>query len=290
MSGLRLYDLRNGYVDLLIWLTNHGRSRVSRGLSSVALTGVTLEFPDPTQVMLPLSVNRRINARLAAVEALQLAAGTFDADLLRRAAPSYVDVMVRPDDLMYGAYGPRLRRQLDQVYHELRDDPGSRRTVLSIWREEDLTHDGDRPCTLSTQFQVEDGRLELIVTMRSNDVWLGTPYDIFIWSQLQASYARQLGVAVGKYVHQVGNLHLYDRDREAADMLVKCRPDEPVPADYPRGVVAVHEADYPSEVARRLLDGTHSDEEAYANPWYVYQLARLGVTRRHLVRDVEEDA
>jgi thymidylate synthase len=280
VSTIVLDDLRNGYVDLLVWLTTYGQRVTSRGLSTVELTGVTLEFPDPTRVMLPIGVNRNVNLRLAAVEALQLLSGTADADLLLRAAPSYHEVLVRPENLTYGAYGPRLRYQLDNVISVLRREPGTRRAVLTIWREDDLTHDGDRPCTLTLQLLARRGQLELVVTMRSQDAWLGVPYDVFMFSQLQESLAAHLGLEPGRYAHHVGSLHLYDRDREAAGMLLKCAHDRPGPVDYPRGVLTTQSSDYPTEVAGRLLDGTFGDDEARLNPWYLRQLAQLGVVRR----------
>lgn len=276
MSELVLHDLRGGYVELLSWLLDGGDPVIGRDGLTVERTGVTLTFPDPTQVLLPLGVNRRINARLAAVEALQLVSGTFDAVLIQRAAPTYTRVLESPDSLERGAYGPRLRYQLEQVYVELRDRPTSRRAVLSIWNEEDLYHAGDRPCTLSLQFLLRERGLELHVTMRSQDAWLGVPYDVFMFSQLQLSLAHQLGVGVGRYVHHVGSLHVYARDRDAAGMLVACPVDRPRPADYPTGVLPARVGDRFTETAVALVEGSFSEAEARANPWYVRQLAELG--------------
>lgn len=276
MTRILLPDLRNGYVQLVTELLDRGSRVTSRDMGTVELTGVTVEFPDPTGVMLPAGVNRKVNARLAAVEALQLLSGTCDGELLKRASPSYADVLVRPEDVAYGAYGPRLRRQLDAVYHELRRDPGSRRAVLTIHREDDLTHDGDHPCTLSAQLLVREGRLELIVNMRSWDFWLGVPYDVFMWSQLQRSFARQLGVDVGRYVHHAGSLHVYDRNREAVGMLTQVV--DGATTGEPPGVVAPP-GDL-TDVAARLLTGDVSEHEAAANPWYVRHLVQLGVTGR----------
>lgn len=285
MTTITLDDLRNGYVQLGVELLRRGERVTSRGMDTVELTGVTVEFPDPTGVMLPVGVNRRVNTRLAAVEALQLLSGTCDGELLRRAAPSYSEVLVRPENVAYGAYGPRLRHQLQAVYHELRRDPGSRRAVLTIYREDDLLHDGDHPCTLSAQLLVRRGRLELVVNMRSWDYWLGVPYDVFMWSQVQHSFAHQLGVDVGRYVHHTGSLHVYDRDREAVGMLVMCPSDRPAPVDYPAGVVPFADGDTFDESAERLLLGDFGVSDTPVNPWYVRQLADL-----HVFGDVTEEA
>lgn len=286
MTYVDLGDLRNGYLELVEEVVDHGVPVTSRGLATRELTTATYSFADPTGVMLPVGVNRRINARLAAVEALQLLAGDGDPALLLRASPSYVDVLVRPDELTYGAYGPRLRQQIDAVYHELYAHPDTRRAVLSIWREEDLTHDGDRPCTLSLQFLVrqraDDGEdeLRLIVTMRSQDVWRGTPYDVFMFSQLQLSLAHQLDVAAGRLTFHVGSLHAYETDVVATQQLVRCPDDRPAPTDYPRGVLSTSPlTEYPTEVAEALIYGAARPSDAARNPWYVRQLIALGVTQ-----------
>jgi thymidylate synthase len=286
MNVIDLSDLRSGYVELVDEVVNHGDPVTSRGIATRELTAVTYSFADPTGVMLPIGVNRGINTRLAAVEALQLLSGNGDPELLLRASPSYTDVLIRPEELTYGSYGPRLRRQIDAVYHELYAHPSTRRAVLSIWREEDLTHDGDRPCTLSLQFllrqRVEDGEDELrvIVNLRSQDVWRGVPYDVFMFSQLQLSLAHQLGVAVGQLTCHVGSLHVYETDLVAAHQLIRCTDDRPAPVDYPRGVLSSSPlTEYPTEVAEGLINGSARPADVALNPWYVRQLVALGITQ-----------
>lgn len=274
MRMIQLDDLRDGYVDLVNCVDAYGRSVTSRGLATRELVGVSIEFLEPAGVMLPIGVGRAVNGRLAAVEALQLMSGTGDVSLLYRASPNYSDVLVRPDHAEYGAYGPRLRYQLDSLVELLRREPDTRRAVLVIWREDDLTHDGDRPCTLTLQFLIRDDALHMIVTMRSQDVWLGVPYDVFMFSQLQRSLARQLGATVGPYVHNVGSLHLYDRDLERSRRLVYA--SGALPVDLPHGVASGPD-DVFTETATRLVEGEFDVADAQRNSWYVRQLSRLGV-------------
>jgi hypothetical protein len=75
----------------------------------------------------------------------------------------------------------------------------------------------DIPCTLSIQFFIRDGRLHCVTTMRSNDIWLGLPYDIFCFTCLQRLIAEALKVPTGFYIHQAGSLHLYARNAEKMD-------------------------------------------------------------------------
>ena len=73
---------------------------------------------------------------------------------------------------------------------------------------------------LSFQFLIRDGALNCIVTMRSSDVWLGIPYDIFTFTQIQNCYAGELGVTRGFLSLQMGSSHLYDSNSDAAEKLL----------------------------------------------------------------------
>lgn len=234
---LRLRDLRRGYLDLANEVRLVGRPVIVRGLGTHELTGVTLRFDDVTRPMLPVGVGRRVNTKLAAVEALQLISGTIHPELLVRASPHYAQVLVNPGDLTQGAYGPRTRNALRRVVELLWRDPTSRQAVLSIWRDEDLTTVGDRPCTIGLQFLVRDDRLQLHTWMRSQDCVLGIPYDLFMFTQLQLTVAAVLGLSPGSYHHHVTSLHIYDRDLAVVDELHE--PDnKPLLDELPAGVLS----------------------------------------------------
>lgn len=269
---IKLPDLRNGYVKLVRWLMETGGRIESRGGATIEHTGVTIQVDDPTAYMLPVGVNRGVNVRLAAIEALQLMSGNGDAELLRAASPQYSDVLINPDDLTYGSYGIRTRFQVEHIWRELYNHPESRRAILSIWREQDLTHDGDRPCTLGIQFLIRNDALEAHVYMRSNDVWLGTPYDVFMFTQLQLSLAKQLDVGVGKYVHHIGSLHIYERNFEAASRLRTSDTLEPI-GDYPSGIVTVDgDQEIFTDVANYIIEGSANEAEVAANAWYALRV------------------
>ena len=70
----------------------------------------------------------------------------------------------------------------------------------------------DLPCTISLQYLIREGALHCIVYMRSNDLWLGFPYDVFCFTAFQTKLAMELGVKLGTYTHIAGSLHLYERN------------------------------------------------------------------------------
>lgn len=290
-TDLVLNDLRRGYARLLDEVLDSGVGERARDLPVIELTGVRLTFPDPLASLLPVGVGRGVNLKLAAVEALQVIAGESRADLLRRAAPTYETVLVEPSDLDYGAYGPRLAYALGDCLELLRADPGTRQAVAAIWRPDDLEHNGDKPCTIFLQFLVrpndaDEDSLELYAYMRSQDVWLGVPYDVFTFSQLQHTLARALRLPAGRYVHHATSLHLYGRDIRRAQFLVDHVDDSEVDAlldpDLPLGVVSPSDDVTGFEVASYLLDygdanqvTTASTAERDANGWYTKRLAEL---------------
>jgi hypothetical protein len=123
-----------------------------------------------------------------------------------------------------------MMTQLFSVIETLQTSPETRQAVLSIWHPMDAyevakARRKDIPCTLSLQFLVREGRLNLIVTMRSNDIWLGLPYDIFCWTTLQAFIAEELGLGMGWYQHQAGSLHLYEYNYIDAKIAVDIEPE-----------------------------------------------------------------
>ena len=106
--------------------------------------------------------------------------------------------------------------QWEMVKELLKRDPNSRQAVIHIKEPRDLVKrpSKDVNCTISLQFLIRDDKLDMIVTMRSNDLWLGLPYDLFNFTCMQIQMAMELGVGIGTYYHNAASLHLYERDVE----------------------------------------------------------------------------
>lgn len=164
------------------------------------------------------NTRRQLSPAYAAAETLWYLSGESSVKMLARYAPSYKNY-ADENGLAYGAYGPRVMPYLPKLTAEMKRAPMTRQGVISIWRPDDLDAAGrtpDMPCTLSHQYVLRDGALHMIVTMRSNDVWKGMPYDIFAFTCLQRVVAAHLNARVGLYHHRVGSMHLYSRDANKA--------------------------------------------------------------------------
>ena len=124
--------------------------------------------------------------------------------------------------ILFGAYGPRIlnmrggTNQLENIISILKLKSCSRQAVIQLFNAEDINREHkDVPCTSTMQFLIRSNRLEMITTMRSNDVYLGLPHDVFCFTMIQEFVARKLNVGLGTYRHFVGSLHLYDHNRSA---------------------------------------------------------------------------
>ena len=114
------------------------------------------------------------------------------------------------------AYGYRIFHQFgfnqwEHVKKLLRADPLSRQAVIHI-KDPNPGYTRDMPCTVSLQFFIRENKLYMITNMRSNDIWMGFPYDVFSFTALQVKMAMELGVEIGTYTHIAGSLHLYKRN------------------------------------------------------------------------------
>ena len=103
----------------------------------------------------------------------------------------------------------------------LKNDVNSRQAVIHIKEARDTVNNPtkDLNCTIALQFLLRDNKLDLITTMRSNDIWLGLPYDLFNFTCMQIQMAMELGVDVGTYYHNAGSLHLYKKDFEKLEAM-----------------------------------------------------------------------
>lgn len=194
-----------------------------RGMATTEVLGAHLCPTDPRRRLIDLPPVRVINPAFAVAEALWILSGSDDPWIFQynRALTRYTD-----DGRLQGAYGPRMRRwrdrvdQLDQVRRLLTRDPDSRQAVIQLFDpERDTRGHRDVPCTLGYRFFLRAGRLHMHTTMRSQDLWLGFPYDVFAATLLQELLAGWLGVDLGEYQHYVDSLHLYAKHVEAAASL-----------------------------------------------------------------------
>jgi len=101
--------------------------------------------------------------------------------------------------------------QLGYIVGLLKDNPETRQACISIYDgKEHPDYKTDTPCTYAVQFTILHGRLDMCVTMRSNDLWFGFCNDQYCFSKLQKMVSNELNIEPGVYYHFAHNMHLYN--------------------------------------------------------------------------------
>ena len=123
--------------------------------------------------------------------------------------------MADKDGNVNSNYGWQWQRnsQLDNIVAMLKQNPKTRQAAISIYDAKEI-NDGyyqyDTPCTYAVQFTIVNDKLNMCVTMRSNDLWYGFCNDQYCFSRLQLMIADRLEIRLGTYFHFAHNLHLYN--------------------------------------------------------------------------------
>jgi thymidylate synthase len=211
--GQTLDDVMRSVVEEIQLLGE--RINPSKG-GCMELTGVLLEVTDPRARLSRTETRGKPFSCLG--ELCWYMAGSNELEFISYYLPysEYAN-----GDVVLGGYGPRLFNwygldQLANVTELLRKKSASRQAVIQLFDARDIA-EGHKsiPCTCSLQFMIRRDALHLVTYMRSNDVFLGLPHDVFSFTMIQEIIARTLSVELGSYKHVVGSLHLYDYNRKA---------------------------------------------------------------------------
>ncbi len=198
-----------------------GETSAPRGIRTRELFNAQLDILQPWCV--PFAVEGRVfRDFIGAAEAVQLVGGFSDPAWMVRHVKAF-DVFREDDGSFHGAYGLRIAGHLGNIVSLLEKDPDSRQAVLSVYASDKdiwIVPPKDVPCTQGIQFLVRGGKVHMRVTMRSNDVWLGLPYDIIQFAALQGAVAAALDLPMGRYCHSVGSLHLYERNTSRVQAII----------------------------------------------------------------------
>ena len=175
---------------------------------------------------------RKLNHNFMTGEAWWILDGRNDV----RSLAKYMGKIERYSDdgvRFFGAYGPKIVDQLSYCIKILVEDRDTRQSCLTIWRQ-NPPFSKDIPCTVSLQFFLREDRLYTVANMRSQDIWLGLPYDAFNFSAISFFVCLSLRKILAQPTLRLGELyvnaasrHLYSTDEEEALKVSKCSiPDD----------------------------------------------------------------
>lgn len=189
------------YKTLIDCVQETGCDVEVRGFRTKEILTARVRFPAGQRI-----VRKGTNAALGYMELLQLLAGTFDAEALKRVAPKANHSLFTPQM----AYGPRIAPQLPQVLLELQQDPETRQAVIYVGKPFEMPD--ARPCTETIQFLIRRGELLTVVNMRSWDLVKGLTYDMVMFGGLALAAGAIIGVPAGAVLVSAGSAHVYDYD------------------------------------------------------------------------------
>lgn len=270
MATLESSTGQNAYPFAVAHVLEHGCERSPRGRKTLDAGFTVIELETPYRA-LAYGTGRNLSSNVAAAEAIQLIGGFSSPELLHRASPNF-QRYTEDNGSFHGAYGRRITNQVPCAIAKLRRDPDTRQAVITLWDSwlDNQVDKKDYPCTVSLQFEIDEGRLVMNTVMRSNDAWLGLPYDLFQFTQLQISVANTLGVLCGTYRHTTLSLHIYEENIDDAVKIHEPDDSPAATAEQPAGVGIFGHSTFIQVMKRaRMLSGRiEASDETDSERWY----------------------
>lgn len=234
-----MHDCTTIWLRTLYSILTNGGEVAPRGekTKEILQNTMAIDMRRPVLTFAP----RKLSYQFMAAEAFWILSGD---NSVAGIAPWNKNIAKFSDDgkTFFGAYGPKLSGQWEYMAAKLIQDNDTRQAGATIWRENPPATK-DTPCTISVFFNIRQGKLNCHVFMRSSDVWLGIPYDVFNFSMLAHKmcatlYAKGLTLDPGTLYLTAASQHLYEQHWKPAEdcCIGLARPQNPTPAMLSRSV------------------------------------------------------
>ena len=184
----------------------------------------------------PLLTTKKLHLKSIIHELLWFLRGETDVRYLNEHGVTIWDEWADKEGNLGRLYGAQWRNwrgadgmhvdQIDKVIAEIKENPSSRRLIVSAWNPAEIDEMALPPCHVLFQFYVNDGELSCQLYQRSADLFLGVPFNIASYSLLTMMVAQVCDLKPGDFVHTFGDLHLYSNHLEQAreQLTRECRP------------------------------------------------------------------
>jgi len=114
--------------------------------------------------------------------------------------------------------------QISQLIEQIKNNPDSRRLIVTAWNPSDIENMALPPCHCLFQFNVANGKLSCQLYQRSADVFLGVPFNIASYALLTMMIAQVTGLEVGEFIHSFGDVHIYENHLEQVNLQLSREP------------------------------------------------------------------
>ncbi len=215
------------YLDFMRHVREYGVQKTDRtGTGTLSVFGYQMRFD--LQAGFPLVTTKKVHLKSIIHELLWFLRGETNIAYLREHGVSIWDEWADANGNLGPVYGKQWRSwptpdgrvidQISQVMRQLREQPDSRRIIVSAWNVGELDQMALMPCHAFFQFYVAEGRLSCQLYQRSADIFLGVPFNIASYALLTHMLAAQCDLEVGDFVWTGGDCHLYLNHLEQADL------------------------------------------------------------------------
>ena len=206
------------YLDLMRHVRDHGIRKEDRtGTGTVSVFGYQMRFE--LAAGFPLVTTKKVHLRSILHELLWFLRGDTNIRYLHDNKVTIWDEWADANGDLGPVYGSQWRSwptadggsidQISQVVEQIRNNPDSRRIIVSAWNVGEIDKMALPPCHAFFQFYVADGRLSCQLYQRSADIFLGVPFNIASYALLTLMMAQVTGLEPGDFVHTFGDAHLY---------------------------------------------------------------------------------
>ena len=206
------------YLDLLRHIRENGTMKSDRtGTGTQSVFGYQMRF-DLSEGF-PLLTTKKVHLKSIIHELLWFIAGDTNIKYLKDNGVTIWDEWADENGDLGPVYGHQWRSwptpdggtidQLSNVVNQIRNNPDSRRMIVSAWNVAEVEKMALPPCHSLFQFYVADGKLSCQLYQRSADVFLGVPFNIASYALLTMMIAQVCGLEPGEFVHTTGDTHIY---------------------------------------------------------------------------------
>jgi thymidylate synthase len=211
------------YHQLLKHILDNGSTKTDRtGTGTISVFGYQMRFD--LQQGFPLLTTKKVHMRSIVHELLWFIKGSTNIAYLKENGVSIWDEWADQNGELGPVYGKQWRSwaapngqsidQLSQIIDQIKNNPDSRRIIVSAWNPADVPQMALPPCHAFFQFYVANGQLSCQLYQRSADVFLGVPFNIASYALLTHMVAQVCGLQVGHFVWTGGDTHLYNNHLE----------------------------------------------------------------------------
>ncbi|MGC6433739.1 MAG: thymidylate synthase [Crocinitomicaceae bacterium] len=223
------------YHDLLQHILDNGTKKEDRtGTGTVSVFGYQSRY-DLSEGF-PCLTTKKLHLRSIIVELLWFLKGDTNIKYLKDNKVSIWDEWADENGNLGPVYGHQWRSwpgkngeaidQISKLIEQIKNNPDSRRLIVSAWNVADVDNMALPPCHTMFQFYVANGKLSCQLYQRSADVFLGVPFNIASYALLTMMIAQVTGLEAGEFIHTLGDAHLYSNhlDQARLQLTRECRP------------------------------------------------------------------